>query len=196
MLLQAALPNAVAAERAFAQTAADEGQWTAFRAFAAEDATIFTPQPVNARLALANTPDPDQPLRWAPAASYVSCDGRTAVNTGPWTRADGQAGYFTTVWSLQTGVGWRWLVDAGDQLAVARPGVGVPLVRRAACGGAKPLPVRVQAPRNGAADAGLSRDFTLRWRWAVDAEGGRRFTAELWNGRSYETVVDDRVDPR
>ena len=49
-----------------------------------------------------------------PKESFVSCDGRTAVNTGPWWGADGvHHGYFTTVWQ-RTKAGWRWVYDGGD----------------------------------------------------------------------------------
>ena len=39
----------VARELAFARAAREDGQWTAFRAFAADDAVMFVPEPVNAR---------------------------------------------------------------------------------------------------------------------------------------------------
>ncbi len=38
----------IATELAFARAAQEKGQWTAFAEFAADDAVMFVPQPVNA----------------------------------------------------------------------------------------------------------------------------------------------------
>ena len=84
---------------AFARDAQRIGQWTAFRKYADRDAVMFTPQAVWARDYLKGRKDPPKSIRWRPAHSFVSCDGRTAVNTGPWFKVDGTiGGYFTTVW--------------------------------------------------------------------------------------------------
>lgn len=91
-------PTAVDAERAFAEDAQKQGQWTAFRKWAAPDALMFTPQPIRAHEFLEGLTDPREPVRWWPGESYVSCDGGFAVNTGPWVRDGGESvGYFTTV---------------------------------------------------------------------------------------------------
>ena len=67
------------------------GQWTAFRKYADRDAVMFTPQAVWARDFLKDRKDPPKAISWRPAHSFVSCDGRTAVNTGPWFSAGRQA---------------------------------------------------------------------------------------------------------
>ena len=113
LLLAASVPTAIDAERAFAADAQRIGQWTAFRKYADRDAVMFTPQAVWARDFLKGRKDPPKAIRWRPAHSFVSCDGRTAVNTGPWFAAGRQArGYFTTVWQ-RTGGQWRWVYDGG-----------------------------------------------------------------------------------
>ena len=115
LLLAAAAPSAIDAERAFASDAQRIGQWSAFSKFADQDAVMFTPQAVWARDFLKGRKDPPKAVAWAAAQSFVSCDGRTAVNTGPWWGADGvHHGYFTTVWQ-RTKAGWRWVYDGGDQ---------------------------------------------------------------------------------
>ena len=76
--------TAVDAEHAFAADAQRIGQWSAFRKYADRDAVIFTPQASWARDFLKGRKDPPRAIRWHPAKSFVSCDGRTAVNTGPW----------------------------------------------------------------------------------------------------------------
>ena len=67
------------------------GQWTAFRKYADRDAVMFTPQAVWARDFLKGRKDPPKAVRWWPATSFVSCDGHTAVNTGPWIAPRRQA---------------------------------------------------------------------------------------------------------
>jgi hypothetical protein len=133
LLLAAAAPQtAVDAERAFADMAQTEGQWTAFRAFAAPDAIMFVPEAGNAQAWLKDKSDPPQSVMWWPGRSWVSCDGSLAVNTGPWVRAGGtSSGTFTTVWKRQGDGGWKWLLDhgrttprpvpIGDVVKVARP---------------------------------------------------------------------------
>ena len=54
------------------------------RKYADRDAVMFTPQAVWARDFLKGRKNPPKAVRWWPATSFVSCDGRTAVNTGPW----------------------------------------------------------------------------------------------------------------
>src|SRR6476620_9798927 len=110
-LVAAAAPTAVDAERAFARDAQSMGMWSAFRKYADKDAVMFSPQAVWARDFLKNRKDPPKAISWRPAKSYVSCDGRTAVNTGPWFTPDGKlAGYFTTVWQ-RSGATWRFEYD-------------------------------------------------------------------------------------
>src|SRR5205807_2926293 len=114
LLASATLPTAIDVERAFARDAQKIGQWTAFRKYADRDAVMFTPQAVWVQEFLKDRKDPPKSVRWAPAHSFVSCDGRIAVNTGPWCGADGvHHGYFTTVWQRTNGA-WRWVYDGGD----------------------------------------------------------------------------------
>ena len=94
----AAVPTAVDAERAFSADAQRIGQWTAFRKYADEDAVMFTPQAVWARDFLKGRKDPPQSVRWWPTRSFVSCDGRTAVNTGGAVWPGNRRSSFTTVW--------------------------------------------------------------------------------------------------
>ncbi|MCR5869895.1 MULTISPECIES: hypothetical protein [unclassified Sphingomonas] len=181
--------SAVDAERAFNHMAQTEGQWAAFRAYATDDAVMFLPQPSNAQAFLKDRKEPAIAVQWWPAESYVACDGTTAVNTGPWVRPSG-SGYFTTVWHRQGDGRWKWSYDAGDALAKPRALPEQPKIRRAACGGTPRPPSSAPDERSG---GGASRDGTLIWRWEVDPDGARRFTASLWTGRRYETVVEDRV---
>lgn len=193
LALLLAQASAMEAERAFAQAAERQGQWTAFRAYAAPDATMFTPQPVSVATYLKDRRDPPQSVAWTPTWSFVSCDRRAAVNTGPWIDATEAVGYFTTVWVKQADGAWKWTIDAGDRLDQPRRPV-VPTTRTATCGKPGRAPV-LTAPAGGRAGEGASPDGTLQWSWTVAPDGARRFVAQLWTGVAFEPVIDDRVAP-
>ena len=194
--------SAVEAERAFARDAQRIGQWTAFRKYADPDAVLFTPQVVWAHDFLAGRKDPPVSVQWWPGQSYVSCDGRIAVNTGPWVRDGGKrVGYFTTVWQREKGQ-WLWVYDAGDELKTPRPIPRRPFVRRASCArkapGAPiipPPPLTAKQARTTPVDNGRgeSADKTLGWDWKVEKDGAHRFRAFMWNGRSYDPVLTNIV---
>lgn len=205
LLAAATVPSAVEAERAFARDAQRLGQWTAFARYADPDAVMFTPQAVWAHEFLKGRKNPPRSVRWWPNESFVSCDGRTAVNTGPSLSGDGKRhGYFTTVWQREK-LRWQWVYDAGDDLQKPRRRRAQPLVRRASCRGkpsGPPLvataPV-VKRPRTGPpADTGrgLSADRTLAWAWRVESKGARQFRAFLWNGTHYEQVLYNQTAAR
>lgn len=186
LLLAAAAPQtAVEAERAFAADAQKLGQWTAFRKWAAKDAIFLPPQPVS--LALKDAPDPPVSVNWWPTASFVSCDGATAANTGGALWPGDRSSYFSTIWRRQGDGTWRWLLDQGADLAMPRARVTEPAVRRASCKG---TPTHKEAAENS---GGASGDGTLRWHWQVAPQGGHRFTVQMWTGSAFETVIDDRV---
>ena len=193
--------TAVDAEIAFARDAKRIGQWSAFRKWVDNDAVMFTPQAVWAKTFLKPLKDPPQAISWRPLHSFVSCDGRTAVNTGPWYRQDGaRGGYFTTVWQ-RTDRGWRWVYDGGG------PATGVvksrkPQVHRASCGrkapGAPvmaPPPLTPQEARTTPEDngRGQSADKTLGWDWKVEKDGSRKFRVYQWKGGMYAQVLYNDV---
>ena len=207
LLLFAAAPASTAldAERAFAADAQRIGQWTAFRKYADRDAVIFTPQATWARDFLRGRKDPPRSISWRPALSYVSCDGRTAVNTGPWFGVGGHAGgTFATVWQ-KTPQGWRWVYDGGGPLTGSSSHHVQPAVHRAACTG-RPTGAPIAPPPHlsnrkaqvARADngRGQSADGTLGWDWRVNAKGTRRFRVFQWTGRSYVQVINRQTRAR
>ena len=193
-LLAATAPQTAAdAERAFASMAQTDGQWTAFRRYATEDATMFAPRPVKTQAFLKDRRDPKVAIAWWAADSYVSCDRGHAANTGPWFRAAQQAsGYFSTIWAKQGEGGWKWLVDGGDGLNTARPAGDGPRIHKAACTG-HPSDVVAVRYANGETGEGLSADRTLAWRWHVAPDGARSFDVWLWDGRRMRNVIADRI---
>jgi hypothetical protein len=202
LLATAPVSTAIDAERAFARDAQTIGQWTAFRKWADRDAVIFTPQAAWAQTALP-AKDPPGAIKWAPAHSFVSCDGRIAVNTGPWWKLDGTpGGYFTTVWQ-RTGRTWRWVYDGGGPLGGAAPAdTRRPQTHRASCRtkapGAPivaPPPLTNKESRKTPEDngRGQSADKTLGWDWKVEKDGSRRFRVFQWNGLRYAQVLFNAV---
>jgi hypothetical protein len=202
LLLAAAAPTtAIGAELAFARDAQHIGQWTAFRKWADRDAVVFTPQAAWAQQVLPKK-DPPKAINWRPAHSFVSCDGRIAVNTGPWWKPDGSAGgYFTTVWQ-RSRRGWHWVYDGGG------PGAAQdatrPQTHRASCAGrakgapiAPPPPLSSHQARTNPEDngRGQSADRTLGWDWKVARDGTRTFRVFLWTGSHNAPVLHNLVPP-
>jgi hypothetical protein len=205
LLASASLPTAIDAERAFAADARKYGQWTAFRQYADHDAVMFTPQAVWVQEFLKDRKDPPKTVKWAPAHSFVSCDGRTAVNTGPWWGADGvHHGYFTTVWQ-RTDQQWRWVYDGGDAESGPPPPQPGVQIHRASCRtkapGAPIIPPPPLTPKQARTTPedngrGQSADKTLGWDWKVEKSGARKFRVYQWNGLRYaQVLVNDIAAP-
>lgn len=158
------------AERAFAADARTLGQWTAFRKWAAPDATMFVPQPVNAQAWLKDRKDPPRAIDWWPTAAWMSCDGTLAADTGGWRQPDGSVGYFSTVWQRQADGGWKWVLDHGDVLAKPRTRPIFTHVGKAVCqrpfhrSGLIVYDADSPAPVTGTIS---SRDATLSITWSV-----------------------------
>jgi hypothetical protein len=202
LLLASAAPvTPVEAERAFAADAQSLGQWSAFRKWADPTAVMWTPQATWAHEFLKNRKDPATAVRWWPSHSWQACDGRTAVNVGPWQLPNAH-GRFITLWMRQPSGAWRWSAD-GQLTAPARHAVPrKPVVRRAACGN-KALRARMVSadyarPLNRTAapgDSGYARsaDGTLLFSWTVAADGVRRHRVQLWTGRRFALVLDETV---
>jgi hypothetical protein len=197
----------VEAERAFAADAQKIGQWTAFRKWSTDDATMFVPQPANAHEFLKDKKDPPKAIDWWPTASWVSCDGKLAVNTGGWKQPDGSVGYFTTVWRKQPDGGWKWVLDLGDAASQPRERPAQPKVRQATCPGPELGPPAYQevGPSGvGAWEAfGNSDDKSISWHWIIWPGGRRELAVEITNkgtpapsglrGGSRELVIDDKI---
>ena len=205
ILMGAALATAIDAERALSRDAQRLGQWTATRAYADPDAVMFTPQAIWARDFLSGRRDPPAPVRWSANASYVSCDGRISVNTGPWQSADGkQHGFYTTVWQQEKGQ-WRWIADGRHVLEKPLRARKTPIVRKGSCRARAPgaplmaTPSAKRGPGGVAPDdfgRGHSADKTLGWDWRIGPNGSRRFRTFLWNGRGYTLAVDQTIGDR
>jgi hypothetical protein len=203
LLAATSIATAVDAERAFIRDSHTQGQWTAFRKWADSSAVMFTPQVVWAQDYLKDRADPPKSIDWAPANSWVSCDGRTAINRGPWTSASGKAhGYFTTVW-MQSQSTWRWVYDGGADLPVPMALPKKPKIAKASCNNLARIPsayrkavvstARIAGKPPADAGQGRSADGTLIYEWKVAADGARHFSAKLWDGRGYRLILDQNI---
>jgi Domain of unknown function (DUF4440) len=194
-------PSAIDAERAFSRDAQRTGQWAALRAYADPDAVIFTPQAVWARDFLKGRRNATTTISWSPNAGYVSCDGRMAVNTGPWRNRDAaQTGLFTTVWELEKGK-WHWLSHGRHTLGEPIAARHSPIVHRGSCRGRAPGPPLMAPPPVKRASGmtpddfgrGYSSDRTLGWDWRVGPKGVRHFRTFLWNGHGYTLALEQTI---
>jgi hypothetical protein len=204
LLASAPVATALDAEAAFARDAKRIGQWSAFRKWADRDAVMFTPQAVWARTFLKPLKNPPRSISWRATDGYVSCDGRTAVNTGRWFTQDGRlAGYFTTVWQ-RTKSGWRWVYDGGIPAPAKHHKLtATPQVHLATCNGhAKGMPIAAPPALTGEQSQttpldngrGESADKTLGWDWKVAASGARTLRVFQWSKSHYAEVIH-AVDP-
>ncbi|PHR20476.1 MAG: hypothetical protein COA41_04740 [Sphingopyxis sp.] len=180
-------PSAVVqAELAFARLAQEEGQWTAFRETAADDAITFTPDLVNAQQWLKDKTDPAEAVTWQPHHIYMSCDGSTAVSTGAWQNAKGDSGHFTTIWRQQDfgkrrpekEIEWKWVFDDGQSLDTPLPEPDYVETDIASCK-AKIAAATVPIGLTEKGMTATSRDQSLVWHAAFNADGSRVVYVEL-----------------
>lgn len=192
----------VATELAFARAAQEDGQWTAFRDYAAEGSVMFVPQPVAARDWLKGRANPAQAVTWQPHHVWSSCDGSLAVTRGAWQRPDGSNGYFTTVWQRQRDGSYRWTLDQGDVLGSpleAPEFVGTDIAECPESGMAAEL--RSQAERSRPVSGGsyfdqVSADSSLFLTFVVSPDLSRHWKLMLHrDGRMVDAMAGDVAAP-
>jgi len=112
----------VAADLAFARAAREEGQWSAFRRFAASGAVLHWNDGVHDAVGwLAGKADPERAVQWAPRSVWMSCDGTIAVSQGRFVDPRGVVGNYITVWRAKAGkrrksgeAGYQYLYDTAQ----------------------------------------------------------------------------------
>ncbi|MCW1428914.1 hypothetical protein [Novosphingobium sp. JCM 18896] len=200
---------AIAAEIAFARLAQEKGQWTAFKATAAEDAVMFTPRMVLAQAWLKDRANPPAGLNWQPHEVWSSCDGSLMVTHGAWQNG-ARHGWFTTVWQRQDKGGYKWVLDHGDETKDALEAPDMLSARVAECperrmgarpGGPPPgkrgkppkQPKAPPVPFDPAHREGRSNDGSLIWSVDVAADGARSFVARMASDGEVREVRNERV---
>lgn len=202
----------VATELAFSRAATERGQWTAFRLYAAPGALLHGESgPFAIEPWLATQTDPPAAVQWEPRAVAMSCDGALAVSQGRLTTPEGKVGNFITVWERQADGAYRYIFDVGG-LDVPQPPAKAPvpdgnivvtaidsvLGLVASCprgGGAIPPPPPIPVGEEGKADARLSRDGTLRWRWEHRADGTRFAAVDYFYESRWLTAFEQSLVP-
>lgn len=191
----------VRAELAFSRLAREEGQWTAFRETAAPDALMLTPELINAQVWLRGKADPAQTVIWQTHKIFMSCDGSMGVATGAWQGAEGDTGYFTTIWAKQDAqnrrqlgknVEWKWIFDHGVALEQPLPEPDFVTTRVAECSKAA-LPSVAATPDGEKSKSGYSADGTMFWSAESSADKSRSLLVRIWNGVEWEDVVFNDV---
>lgn len=211
----AAQPSAiVAAEIAFARAAQEQGQWTAFRQFAAPGALLHGangPFPIEPWLATQT--DPPEAVAWKARTVVMSCDGALAVSQGRYRDPEGKVGNFVTVWERQPDGEYRYVFDVGGDDVPQPPPRNAPEAQPgdivvteldaiqglvATCprpGTPTPPPPAIPLGEDGRADAKLSRDGTLRWRWEHRTDGTRYAAAEYFYQGRWLTAIEQSLVP-
>lgn len=178
--------TALETDRELAKAVQSEGQWTAFRRFAAPGAIIFERGAHAASTHLRGRPDPRPPLTWTVHESVTSCDGTTTITVGPVQREAGKTGILLLVWRKQPDGSWKWVVWRGAAGTVSKPGLSAGALK-ASCTGTPPLIMR----RRSEGPSGLvtSPDRTLLWYWETNRAGAVTYYTQAWNGTAYKTAA-------
>ncbi len=197
-----------AADFAFALAAREDGQWTAFRSFAASNAVIHTPDGVvDADSFLSGRADPPEAVRWAPDEIWTSCDGSLAVTTGRFTDPDGLVGSYATVWALQDDLRtYKWTYDIGapdnpqppapppevepDEDTIVVSELTSITGHVADCSPAKEDGRHLSISMAEESEMGLSQDRSLVWQWDQFADGTRGVIVHYLRNGELEQVLD------
>lgn len=205
----------VATEVRFARAAREDGQWTAFRAFADAGALLHGRNgPIPAQAWLASQQDPPKSVAWSPKAVWMSCDAKTAVSMGRFLDPDGLVGSFVTVWQRGEDGEYKWSYDVAapdnpQPPKSERPvetvageivvrGISSISGRVADC--LKPgeaLAVAPDLPEALSGNSGehWSPDRTLRWRWEHLPNGVRRVVVQYFHEERWEIALDHSFPP-
>ena len=178
----------IATEIAFARAARDDGQWTAFRRYAANAAIMYDGDGIRPAAEFLNgRADPERAVAWAPHHVWSSCDGSVAVTTGAWA-LDPVGGEFLTVWWRGADGEYRFIADGArvaDEMPQAPAMIGADV---ASCNGTPGEPAAMATVLDRTA-GGQSDDGTLHWRVGVEPGQEVALRIDLWNGTAFDAVV-------
>lgn len=203
----------------FSRAAKDEGQWTAYRKFAASGAQLPGPRgPVDAKAWLGSKGNPATPISWTPRAVWASCDGSLAVSEGQYKRPDGMVGTYVTIWQLQKRRDYKWIYHlaainhpqprkqgkadlAAPSGSIVVTGVSAisgkvadcpnaPHERTAGQTQAPPPPPAPHFATDVLHGGGVSTDRTLEWHWLHRPDGTAQVTVRYLRHGRWKQVVD------
>lgn len=177
-------------ELAFARMAREDGQWTAFRKFAADNALLFGQNgAIEAKPWLRKQEDPAEAVQWEPHSVWASCDGSLAVTTGGFVDPEGSVGRFHTVWERQRNGEYLYLFDFGFPTDTAPDEPEMIASKVASCG--QPATVDAEPDRN----VRTSRDGTLAWTFHIGEDRERTFTVWQAGAEGTARVLDVAAPP-
>lgn len=197
----------VATESGFARTAREDGQWSAYREYAAPGAQWHGANGLtDAATWLRSRADPAATMRWAPRDVWMSCDATLAVSQGRFNDGAGLVGNYATVWHKQPDGAYRWAYhthaadtpqppprapQAEDEIVV----LAMELIKGtvADCKGrpADPGPGTNPAPLA----KGTSRDGTLHWLVQQREDGVRRLVVLTNKAGVWDEALDIAFNP-
>lgn len=182
----------VAADAAYDRAARQDGTWTATRAWAVPQSEMFIPERVRTLDYGAEAPNPPWTTKSRAEQAWISCDGTIGVTLGRWTiREDGDTGWYEIIWAKIRDGSYRILLQNAGKLPRTLHSYPGRKGQRATCGG-KPPPLPIVAPDVGVDfKLGASHDQTLIWSSAVSEKGDVRIVISLWNGKTFDPVLED-----
>ena len=167
----------VATELAFARAAQENGQWTAFAEYAADDAILFSASGFTpAREWLSKQRDPESAVTWTPHEVLSSCDGSLAITRGAFAYPAGQSGTYITVWERQRDGDYKWIAD-GAYAGQEAPGDASSVKARTA--DCDSMPTLVAMPTTTERRGGKSADGTLTWSASHTQGTGTSFVSRI-----------------
>lgn len=145
-----------AAERAFAADGLAMGIKGSFLKHMADDAIVFEPTPVSAKIVYAARSARGEPkLEWWPAWIVASRSGDVGLSIGPAAYNGKRVAWYASLWRREADGRWRWIYDGGGAAeAVCAPGAEAPAVQG-------PLSTTGEASRAQAFDTVRAAEATL-----------------------------------
>ncbi len=202
----------VSTEIAYTRDASERGQFVAAADFAAPGALIHGRNgPVVFATVAAALQNSDISSEWESRAVVMSCDGQIAVSQGRFVDQDGFVGNYVTTWIRQNDNSYKWTYDVagrdnpqppprreleteeGDIVVTAIDSIKGLVATCPGRGETIPPPPALPIGEVGAADAQLSRDGTLRWRWEHRADGIKYVTAEYFYEGQWLTGIEESL---
>ncbi len=206
-----AQPSAiVSTEIAYARAAQEEGQIQAGEQFAAPVALMHIR---NGAVPFSNIVEilkqTDIATQWEVRTVVMSCDGSLALSQGRFVDQDGKVGNYVTTWARQTDNSYKWTYDVaglddpqppprpdfedGDIVVTAIDAVQGLVASCPRQGEGIPASPAIPIGEDGASDAQLSRDGTLRWRWEHQGDGTKFVMAEYYYEGRWITAIEESL---
>ncbi len=206
-----AQPSAiVATEVAYLREAKAQGHFTAASEFAASGALLHGRNgPVVYAAIAGQLDDADGADEWGPRTVVMSCDGALALSVGRFRDKEGFVGNYVTTWVRQSDNSYKWSYDVagrddpqppprrqfedGDIVVTAIDSILGLVATCPQAGETPPPPPAIPIGEDGASDAQLSRDGTLRWRWEHRADGTKFVTADYFYEGEWVTAFEESL---